>query len=316
MAIVTTRTEFKNYCLRKLGSPVIQVNVADEQVEDRIDDAFEYYRDYHYDAVEDVFLKHQITADDITNKWIPIPNTIIGVKQVLPLYESGKTAMNMFDVRYQMFLNDIYNLSSTEMLTYELTQSHIQMVNDMLDVMFVASFGNWKFDGDAMGNYQETEYNSEGQAGGYTTTEYAYALDGLYVGDMPQTAYVLGVTLKPVKGLMVQAIHKTYDKNYSDWSPGAREFDGTNDDADRAQVYEAPGYSKLDLHMSYKLPKVKGLDMTLNGHIFNVLDEVFVQDAVDNSRYNSYGTKAHLAHNAEVFLGTPRYANIGLTINF
>ena len=190
------------------------------------------------------------------------------------------------------------------------------MVNNMLDLMFVASFGNWKFDGDAMGNYQETEYNSEGQAVGYTTTEYAYALDGLYVGDMPQTAYVLGVTLKPVKGLMVQAIHKTYDKNYSDWSPSAREFDGTNDDADRAQVWEAPGYSKLDLHMSYKLPQVKGLDMTLNGHIFNVLDEVFVQDAVDNSQYNGYGSKNHLPHNAEVFLGTPRYANIGLTINF
>ena len=190
------------------------------------------------------------------------------------------------------------------------------MVNDMLDLMFVASFGNWKFDGDAEGTYQENEYNSEGQVVGFETTEYAYALDGLYVGDMPQTAYVLGVTLKPVKGLMVQAIHKTYDKNYSDWSPGAREYDGTNDDADRSQVWEAPGYSKLDLHMSYKLPQVKGLDMTLNGHIFNVLDEVFVQDAVDNSRYNSYGSKEHLAHNAEVFLGTPRYANIGLTINF
>jgi hypothetical protein len=190
------------------------------------------------------------------------------------------------------------------------------MVNDMLDLMFVASVGNWKFNGDANGNYQETEYNSDGQAIGYTTTEYAYALDGLYVGDMPQTSYVLGVTLKPVKGLMVQAIHKTYDKNYSDWSPSAREFDGTNDDADRAQVWEAPGYSKLDLHMSYKLPKVKGLDMTLNGHIFNVLDEVFVQDAVDNSQYNGYGSKNHLPHNAEVFLGTPRYANIGLTINF
>ena len=190
------------------------------------------------------------------------------------------------------------------------------MVNDMLDLMFVASFGNWKFDGDAEGTYQENEYNSEGQVVGFETTDYAYALDGLYVGDMPQTAYVLGMTLKPVKGLMIQAIHKTYDKNYSDWSPDAREFDGTNDDADRSQVWEAPGYSKLDLHMSYKLPQVKGLDMTLNGHIFNVLDEVFVQDAVDNSRYNSYGTKAHLAHNAEVFLGTPRYANIGLTINF
>ena len=190
------------------------------------------------------------------------------------------------------------------------------MVNDMLDLMFVTSFGNWKFDGDAEGTYQENEYNSEGQVIGFETTEYAYALDGLYVGDMPQTAYVLGLTLKPVKGLMIQAIHKTYDKNYSDWSPGAREYDGTDDDADRSQVWEAPGYSKLDLHMSYKLPKVKGLDMTLNGHIFNVLDEVFVQDAVDNSRYNSWGSKEHLAHNAEVFLGTPRYANIGLTINF
>ena len=190
------------------------------------------------------------------------------------------------------------------------------MVNDMLDLMFVASFGNWKFDGDAEGTYQENEYNSEGQVVGFSTTEYAYALDGLYVGDMPQTAYVLGMTLKPVKGLMIQAIHKTYDKNYSDWSPGAREYDGTDDDADRSQVWEAPGYSKLDLHMSYKLPQVKGLDMTLNGHIFNVLDEVFVQDAVDNSRYNSWGSKEHLAHNAEVFLGTPRYANIGLTINF
>ena len=62
--------------------------------------------------------------------------------------------------------------------------------------------------------------------------------DGLYVGDISQTAYVLGMTLKPVKGLMIQAIHKTYDKNYSDWSP-AREYDGTDDDADRSQVWEA-----------------------------------------------------------------------------
>ena len=190
------------------------------------------------------------------------------------------------------------------------------MVNDMLELMFVASFGNWKFDGDANGNYQETEYNSEGQAVGYKTTEYAYALDGLYVGDMPQTSYVLGVTLKPIKDLRIQAIHKMYDKNYSDWSPSAREFDGTNDDADRAQVWEAPNYNRLDLHMSYKLPKVKDLDMMLTANIFNALDEVYVQDAVDNSQYNGYGSKNHLAHNAEVFLGTPRYANIGLSIGF
>jgi outer membrane cobalamin receptor len=187
--------------------------------------------------------------------------------------------------------------------------------NDLVELDFIASFGNWKFDGDAEGTYQETEYNSEGQAVGFQTTEYQYALDGLYVGDMPQTSYILGVTLKPLKGLRLQALYKTYDKNYADWSPSAREYDGTDDDADRAQVWEAPGYSKLDLHASYQLP-IKGYDIALTGHIFNVLDEVFVQDAVDNSQYNSWGSKEHLAHNAEVFLGTPRYANIGVTINF
>ena len=187
--------------------------------------------------------------------------------------------------------------------------------NDMVELDFIASFGNWKFDGDAEGTYQENEYNSEGQVIGLTTTEYQYALDGLYVGDMPQTSYIFGLTLKPLKGLRLQALYKTYDKNYSDWSPSAREYDGTGDDADRAQVWEAPGYSKLDLHASYKLP-IKDYDISLTGHVFNALDEVFVQDAVDNSQYNGWGSKQHLPHNAEVFLGTPRYANIGVTINF
>ena len=133
MAIASSRTSFKDYCLRRLGSPVIQVNVADEQVDDRIDDALEYYRDYHYDAVEKVFLKHQITQQDINNGYIPINDSIIGIKRVLPLYLGDQAnSINMFDIRYQMFLNDVYNLSSTEMLTYELTQSHIQMINDML----------------------------------------------------------------------------------------------------------------------------------------------------------------------------------------
>ena len=186
--------------------------------------------------------------------------------------------------------------------------------HDLVELDFVASFGGWKFDGDASGTYQETEYNEEGQGIGYTTTEYAYALDGLYVGDMPQTSYTFALTVKPVSGLRVTALYKMYDKNYSDWSPASREIeDGT---ADRTQVWEADGYSKLDLHASYKLPSVGGLDLTLTGHIFNALDEVYVQDAVDNSQYNGYGDKLHLAQNAEVFLGTPRYANIGLSVAF
>ena len=189
-------------------------------------------------------------------------------------------------------------------------------LNDMIRLDGAVSFGNWKFDGDAKGNYQENEYNDEGQVIGLKTTPYSYALDGLFVGDMPQTAYVMGATLTPIKGLRLQGILKMYDKNYSDWSPNAREYDGSDADADRSQVWQAPKYNRLDLHGSYKLPKIGGLDMSINAHIFNALDAVYVQDAVDNSQYNGYGDKLHLPHNAEVFLGTPRYANIGLVVNF
>ena len=186
-------------------------------------------------------------------------------------------------------------------------------LHDMVDLTLVYSKGNWFFDGDAIGDYQEMEYNEDGQVVGQMTTQYTYALDELKVGDMPQTAYVGGLTLKPIKGLSIQGLYKMYDDNYADWSPDAREVDG---DEDRAQVWQAPGYSKLDLHFAYELPEVAGLDLTLTGHLFNALDDVYVQDAVDNSKYNGYGDKLHLAHNAEVFLGTPRHFNLGLTVNF
>ena len=186
-------------------------------------------------------------------------------------------------------------------------------LHEMVDLDVAVSIGEWKFDGDANGDYQEMEYNEEGQVVGQTTTEYQYALDGLMVGDMPQTSYVGGLTLKPIKGLNVQGLYRWYDNHYADWSPDSREVDG---DADRAQVWKAPSYGKLDLHLSYKLPEVAGLDLTLTGHVFNALDDVYVQDAVDNSKYNGYGDKLHLAHNAEVFLGTPRHYNLGLTVNF
>jgi outer membrane cobalamin receptor len=188
-------------------------------------------------------------------------------------------------------------------------------LNDMLSLNAAVSLGTWKFVDDASGNYQEDEFNEEGQVIGQTTTPYDYALNGLFVGDQPQTAYVLGATLTPIKGLRMSGTYSMYDNNYSDWSPDAREYDGTDEGADREQVWMAPAYNKLDLHASYKLP-ISGYDMTLTGHLFNALDEVFVQDAVDHSKYNSYGDKVHAAHNAEVFLGTPRYFNLGLTVNF
>ena len=189
-------------------------------------------------------------------------------------------------------------------------------VIDMLHLNAAASFGTWKFTDDANGTYQEDEFNDQGQVTGQTSTDYSYALKDLFVGDMPQTGMALGVTLTPIAGLSVQALLNYYDKNYSDWGPSAREVesDGT---ADREQVWMAPSYNKLDLHVNYDLPvSIAGTKMTAFAHVFNALDAVYVQDAVDHSQYNSYGDKVHAAHNAEVFLGTPMYFNAGLKVNF
>ena len=186
-------------------------------------------------------------------------------------------------------------------------------LHELVDLDIAVSVGDWYFDGDASGDYTEMEYNEDGQIIGQTSTEYEYALNNLKIGDMPQTSYVGGLTVKPIDGLRIQGLYKWYDNHYADWSPDSREVDG---DADRAQVWKTPSYGKLDLHLSYKLPEIAGLDMTLSGHIFNVLDDVYIQDAVDNSKYNGFGDKVHAAHNAEVFLGTPRHFNVGLSVNF
>ena len=188
----------------------------------------------------------------------------------------------------------------------------------MLRLDAAVSIGDWQFTGDASGNYQEDEFDSLGNLMGQTTTPYDYALDGLYVGDMPQTAYVVGITLSPIPGLKAQVLYNMYDNNYSDWSPDAREYDSTDpeDVPDTEQVWQAPGYSKMDIHLFYDLPEIAGLKLQAFAHLFNATDEVYVQDAVDHSQYNSYGDKEHAAHNAEVFLGAPRYFNAGLTVSF
>ena len=189
-------------------------------------------------------------------------------------------------------------------------------VIDMLRLNASVGLGTWKFDGDASGNYQANEYDDAGNVTGLTQTTYEYALDKLFVGDMPQMGMALGATVTPIDGLSVQALFNYYDKNYSDWSPNAREV-GSDGTADREQVWMAPSYSKLDVHINYVLPvSIAGTKMTAFAHIFNALDAIYVQDAVDHSQYNSYGDKVHAAHNAEVFLGTPRYFNAGLKVNF
>ncbi len=193
-------------------------------------------------------------------------------------------------------------------------QAEAQLIS-MLGIKAAVSVGDWKFVGDASGEYQEDEFNEEGQVIGQTTTTYDYALDGLMVGDMPQTAYVFGVTLTPISGLRANVSYNMYDDNYSDWGPSAREYSGDDTDADREQVWQAPGYSKMDVHVTYDIP-LGGLNLQAFAHVFNALDDVYVQDAVDNSRYNGYGDVSHSASKAEVFLGSPKYMNFGISVQF
>jgi len=106
MAVPTSRSEFKEYCLRKLGKPVIEINVDDDQVEDRIDESLKYYWDYHFDGSEKTYYKHLITSSDIANKYITLPENIIGVVKLFPVGQSLNT-MNLFNIRYQIALNDL-----------------------------------------------------------------------------------------------------------------------------------------------------------------------------------------------------------------
>ena len=189
MAIPNTRETLKQYCLRNLGKPVIDVNVDDDQVEDRLDEALQYFAQYHTDGVERMYLKYKVTADDVTrmttNKsynvdekgtvaenieleegtltsgdtsgdiqaedggailtedstlvrtsyeetqnYLVIPDAIISVVNIFPL--SDRANLNMFDVRYQLRLNDLYDFSSTSIVHYEMTMKHLDFLDHIL----------------------------------------------------------------------------------------------------------------------------------------------------------------------------------------
>jgi hypothetical protein len=122
-----SRQDLIDYCYRRLGSPVIEINIDPDQVEDRIDDAFQYFQDYHFDGVEKVFLKHQITPLDVANQYIPIPPPVISVLRVLPIGSSNQS-MGMFDIQYQMRLNDLYTFTSTSIMHYDIMRKHLALL--------------------------------------------------------------------------------------------------------------------------------------------------------------------------------------------
>lgn len=151
-----SRQELKDYCLRRLGYPVIQINVDDAQVEDRLDDALQYFSEYHFDGVEKVYMSRQIRQIDIDRRYIDLKDEILedtanGIKAAPALDPTGRSVVSvvkcyqlfdtlggtgMFDARYQIALNDLYGLRtntySDSLISYDLTRRHMQMLQDML----------------------------------------------------------------------------------------------------------------------------------------------------------------------------------------
>jgi hypothetical protein len=131
MAKPTSRQELADYCLRALGAPVLEINIDEDQIEDRIDEAIQFYQEYHSDAVVRTFYKHQVTEENFTDNYIPLPPQLISVLRVLNL--SSGDAADMFSVKYQMFLNDLYGLRNPESLVnYEMTKQYMGAIELIL----------------------------------------------------------------------------------------------------------------------------------------------------------------------------------------
>lgn len=131
MAQPTDRASFKEYCLRKLGHPLLEINVTEEQVEDRIDQALIYYADYHFDGSEHTYLKHQITQADVDNGYIPVSNNVMGIVGVFDVGK-GFSSSNMFDFRYQMALHDLWDLSNVQLQYYTTAMMYVSMVEEVI----------------------------------------------------------------------------------------------------------------------------------------------------------------------------------------
>tara|TARA_Y100001937_G_scaffold17166_2_gene23708 strand:+ start:3703 stop:4548 length:846 start_codon:yes stop_codon:yes gene_type:complete len=166
MAQPASRTELIDYCKRKLGAPVLEINVADEQIEDLIDDALQYFQERHFDGVYQTYMKYKITQEDIdrgrarggsnntagittttvnttvgittqfsfeeNSNYLPIPPEVIGVTKIFHFDGSNTVTNNMFSVKYQLFLNDIYYWGSTELLSYAMVKTYLEDIDFLL----------------------------------------------------------------------------------------------------------------------------------------------------------------------------------------
>lgn len=168
-----------------------------------------------------------------------------------------------------------------------------------------ASIANWKLTDDVSGTYKDYE------GGSVNNEQFNFFVKDLRVGDAPQTQFALAGTVVPAEGLQGQLVFRHYREHYAAWDPFSR-----TDASDRTQSWKVPNYTVIDLHARYNLPvNFGGVNLQVFGHIFNLFDQEYIQDATDNSRFNGFDGD-HDADDAEVFFGPQRFFNLGLTVSY
>lgn len=162
MAQPSSRQQLIDYCLRKLGAPILEINVAQEQIEDLVDDAIQFFQERHFDGVIQNYLKYQITQEDIdrgrgkvgitttsvnntidgittqydykeNSNYLPIPSNVIGVNKIYQFEGTNSISSSMFSIKYQLFLNDVYYWGSLELLTYSMVKRYLEDIDWLLN---------------------------------------------------------------------------------------------------------------------------------------------------------------------------------------
>ena len=166
MAKPSTRQGLIDYCFRKLGAPVLEINVDDDQVDDLIDDALQLFNERHYDGVERMFLKYKLTQEDLdrgkaqgtsevgivtttgqstnvsgvgtitsnfyeTSNFIQVPDAVVGIEKIFK-FDSSTISGGMFSIKYQLFLNDLYRFNSVDLLQYSMTKTFLEDIDFLL----------------------------------------------------------------------------------------------------------------------------------------------------------------------------------------
>ena len=164
MAKPTTRQELIDYCLRRLGAPVLEINVDDDQIDDLVDDAVQYFQERHFDGVERMYLKYKISQDDIdrgkatgtsgvgivtttgtstivgsattfsfyeNSNYIQVPDSVIGIEKIFK-FDTSSISGGMFSIKYQLFLNDMYYFNSVELMQYSMVKTYLEDIDYLL----------------------------------------------------------------------------------------------------------------------------------------------------------------------------------------